>query len=385
MNKQVADKADLFLMGLQGRYDDSKDFFLYIDVDFTSGNKKYSAHIEQKDDGKLSYNFMGNTYTGTFGDFRDFIKKKIPEFDAMLLTYYERGKQTKIKADNKDVVSQTKDIQINDEKAANASSSSVMSDREYFIKPDRAADLLEAIGILAKNGKVRNDKIRKYNQIDHFIELADPLLRKLCATKKQIRIVDCGCGKSYLSFALNYYIKEVLGKNCYFTGLDYNGAVIAESARIAKQLRYNNMQFIETDIGAYEPDGQYDMLLTLHACDTATDKALRFALDNKVASIICVPCCHKEMNSQYHLNGFEDVLKYGILKARIADSLTDGLRAMYLEGHGYDVSMLEYISPIDTPKNLMIKAIRTSGRNDAILNKYRKICNELGVKLSIGE
>lgn len=385
MNKQVADKADLFLMGLQGRYDDSKDFFLYIDVDFTSGNKKYSAHIEHKDDGKLSYNFMGNTYTGTFGDFRDFIKKKIPEFDAMLLTYYERGKQTTIKADNKDVVSQTKDIQINDEKAANASSSSVMSDREYFIKPDRAADLLEAIGILAKNGKVRNDKIRKYNQIDHFIELADPLLRKLCATKKQIRIVDCGCGKSYLSFALNYYIKEVLGKNCYFTGLDYNGAVIAESARIAKQLRYNNMQFIETDIGAYEPDGQYDMLLTLHACDTATDKALRFALDNKVASIICVPCCHKEMNSQYHLNGFEDVLKYGILKARIADSLTDGLRAMYLEGHGYDVSMLEYISPIDTPKNLMIKAIRTSGRNDAILNKYRKICNELGVKLSIGE
>lgn len=385
MNKQVADKADLFLMGLQGRYDDSKDFFLYIDVDFTSGNKKYSAHIEQKDEGKLSYNFMGNTYTGDFGDFRAFIKKKIPEFDAMLLTYYERGKQTTIKADNKDVVSQTKDIQINDEKAANASSSSVMSDREYFIKPDRAADLLEAIGILAKNGKVRNDKIRKYNQIDHFIELADPLLRKLCATKKQIRIVDCGCGKSYLSFALNYYIKEVLGKNCYFTGLDYNGAVIAESARIAKQLRYNNMQFIETDIGAYEPDGQYDMLLTLHACDTATDKALRFALDNKVASIICVPCCHKEMNSQYHLNGFEDVLKYGILKARIADSLTDGLRAMYLEGHGYDVSMLEYISPIDTPKNLMIKAIRTSGRNDAILNKYRKICNELGVKLSIGE
>ena len=385
MNKQISDKVDLFLMGLQGRYEDSKDFFLYIDVDFTSGNKKYSAHIEQKDEGKLSYNFMGNTYTGDFGDFRAFIKKKIPEFDAMLLTYYERGKQTTIKADNKDVVSQTKDIQINDEKAANASSSSVMSDREYFIKPDRAADLLEAIGILAKNGKVRNDKIRKYNQIDHFIELADPLLRKLCATKKQIRIVDCGCGKSYLSFALNYYIKEVLGKNCYFTGLDYNGAVIAESARIAKQLHYNNMQFIETDIGAYEPDGQYDMLLTLHACDTATDKALRFALDNKVASIICVPCCHKEMNSQYHMDGFEDVLKYGILKARIADSLTDGLRAMYLEGHGYDVSMLEYISPIDTPKNLMIKAIRTSGRNDAMLNKYRKICNQLGVKLSIGE
>lgn len=384
MNRQIAEKADLFFMGLQGRFDESKDFFLYIEVEFVSGNKKYSANVEQTESGLLAYNFMGNSYSGNFGDFRTFIKSKIPEFDAMTVTYYERGKQIIVKADNKDVSSQSKDYTVSEERAAKASSSAVMSDREYFIKPDKAADLLEAIGILAKNGKVRNDKIRKYNQIDHFIELADPMLRKLCASKKQIRIVDCGCGKSYLSFALNYYIKEVLGKNCYFTGLDYNGAVIAESARIAKQLHYNNMQFIETDIGEYEPDGAYDMLLTLHACDTATDKALRFALDNKITSIICVPCCHKEMNSQYHMDGFEDILKYGILKARIADSLTDGLRAMYLEAHGYEVSMLEYISPIDTPKNLMIKAIKNSGRNDAVLNKYRKICDELGVQLSIG-
>lgn len=383
MNKQIAQKADLFLMGLQGRFEDGKDFFLSIEFEFVSGNKKYSS-IVSLEEGKLVYNFMGDTFRCGFNEFTSFIKSKIPEFDSLLLTYLERGKQTVIKADNKDVKIEVKDIQISEEKASKAVSSSVMSDREYFIKPDKAADLLEAIGILAKNGKVRNDKIRKYNQIDHFIELADPLLRKLCATKKQIRIVDCGCGKSYLSFALNYYIKEVLGKNCYFTGLDYNGAVIEESARIAKKLKYNNMQFIETDIGAFEPDGSYDMLLTLHACDTATDKALRFALDHKVSSIICVPCCHKEMNSQYHMDGFEDVLKYGILKARIADSLTDGLRAMYLEGHGYDVTMLEYISPIDTPKNLMIKAIKTSGRNDAMLNKYRKICGNLGVKLSIG-
>lgn len=383
MNKQIAQKADLFLMGLQGRFEDGKDFFLSIEFEFVSGNKKYSSVVSLEED-KLVYNFMGDTFKCGFNEFTSFIKSKIPEFDSLLLTYLERGKQTVIKADNKDVKIEVKDIQISEEKASKAVSSSVMSDREYFIKPDKAADLLEAIGILAKNGKVRNDKIRKYNQIDHFIELADPLLRKLCATKKQIRIVDCGCGKSYLSFALNYYIKEVLGKNCYFTGLDYNGAVIEESARIAKKLKYNNMQFIETDIGAFEPDGSYDMLLTLHACDTATDKALRFALDHKVSSIICVPCCHKEMNSQYHMDGFEEVLKYGILKARIADSLTDGLRAMYLEGHGYDVTMLEYISPIDTPKNLMIKAIKTSGRNDAMLNKYRKICDNLGVKLSIG-
>ena len=109
-----------------------------------------------------------------------------------------------------------------------------------------------------------------------------------------------------------------------------------------------------------------------------------FALNHKIPGILCVPCCHKELNAQYHLDGFEDILKYGILKARIADSLTDGLRAMYLEGHGYDVSMLEYISPIDTPKNLMIKAIRTSGRREAVLNRYHRICEMLGARLSIG-
>lgn len=381
MNKQIAEKADLFLTGLQGRYEDGKDFFLFIQIDFSSGNKVYSLKVERTGE-LLSYHFMGNSYQTDFEAFRIFLKKQIPEFDEMHLNYAERGRNIYIRADQKTVVSETKD---QSENPLTPPGIAVMGDREYYIKPDKAGALLSEIGILGKNGKVKNDKIRKYNQIDHFIELADPMLRRLCANKKSLRIIDCGCGKSYLSFALNFYMKEVLGKNCYFTGLDYNSGVIAESRRIAEELHYSNMKFIETDIGAYEPDAQYDMLLTLHACDTATDKALSFALKYKIPGIICVPCCHKELNAQYHMDGFENILKYGILKARIADSLTDGLRAMYLEGHGYDVSMLEYISPIDTPKNLMIKAIRTSGRKEEILKRYRKICESLGADLSIGK
>ncbi|MFR1518151.1 MAG: class I SAM-dependent methyltransferase [Clostridia bacterium] len=380
MNKQIADKTDLFLAGLQGRYEDGKDFFLFAKADFISGRKTYSLKAERTGD-LLSYYFMGNSYQTDFADFRVFLKNQIPEFDEMHFTYSERGKNISIHADGQNVVSESRD------QAAETISAGtpVMSDREYYIKPEKAAPLLKEIGILGKNGKIRNDKIRKYNQIDHFIELADPMLRRIGANKKNIRMIDCGCGKSYLSFALNFYLKEVLGKNCYFTGLDRNAGVIGESRQIAQRLRYSNMKFIETDIGAYEPDAQYDMLLTLHACDTATDKALTFALKHKIPAIICVPCCHKELNAQYHIDGFEDLLKYGILRARIADNLTDGLRAMYLEGHGYDVSMLEYISPVDTPKNLMIKAIRTSGKNDAILNRYRNICDFLGADLSIGK
>lgn len=255
MNKQIAEKADLFLTGLQGRYEDGKDFFLFIQIDFSSGNKVYSLKVERTGE-LLSYHFMGNSYQTDFEAFRIFLKKQIPEFDEMDLNYAERGRNIYIRADQKTVVSETKD---QSENPLTPPGIAVMGDREYYIKPDKAGALLSEIGILGKNGKVKNDKIRKYNQIDHFIELADPMLRRLCANKKSLRIIDCGCGKSYLSFALNFYMKEVLGKNCYFTGLDYNSGVIAESRRIAEELHYSNMKFIETDIGAYEPDAQYDM------------------------------------------------------------------------------------------------------------------------------
>ncbi len=270
-----------------------------------------------------------------------------------------------------------------------------MSNRAYFIRPEQpaAAQMLKAIGIMGDNGKVKNDKIRKYNQIDHFIELIDPMLRRLRDAKassgakdKTINIVDCACGKSYLSFALCYYIRFMLKAPCRFTGLDYNKIVIDDSKRIAETLGYTNMKFIETDIGKYEPDRQYDLLITLHACDIATDLALRFGIDHGVGAMVCVPCCHKEMNSQnYHLEPVEPLLKYGILKARIADSLTDGLRALYLEALGYDVSMVEYISPLDTPKNLMMRCIKTRDFNPAAMRRFDDICAALGVDLSIAK
>ncbi len=127
-------------------------------------------------------------------------------------------------------------------------------------------------------------------------------------------------------------------------------------------------------------------MITLHACDLATDLALRFGIDHGVGAMVCVPCCHKEMNSQnYHLEPVEPLLKYGILKARIADSLTDGLRALYLEALGYDVSMVEYISPLDTPKNLMMRCVKTRDFNPAAMRRFDDICAALGVDLSIAK
>ena len=176
----------------------------------------------------------------------------------------------------------------------------------------------------------------------------------------------------------------MLGLPCRFTGLDYNGIVIDDSKRIAEKLGYSNMRFIETDIGKYEPDRKYDLLITLHACDIATDLALRFGIDHCIKNIVCVPCCHREMNDQgYSIGAADQVLKYGILKARIADNLTDGLRGLYLEAMGYDVSMVEYISPLDTPKNLMMRCELKREPSPGLMAGFNKLCDSLGVKMSI--
>lgn len=396
MNKQTIDKARFFLGGIVSRTEESADFFESIDVDFTAGMKQFSfkAELSDKEKGLMIFIFSGEKYELTAAALADFVLEKMKDYDAMKLTYNERGKYITVEANGKDVKTQSgsKATTIGEitlpAGQKNHTGTAVMSNREYYIKAGDAEKLLSVIGIMGKNGKVKNDMIRKYNQIDHFVELIHPLLVSLCnkaGNRKAVRIIDCACGKSYLSFVLNFYIKEVLGKKCYFTGLDYNPIVIEDSKKMAAELGYGNMEFVQTDIMNYQPEESYDLLLTLHACDTATDKALNFAMKHNVGNIVCVPCCHREMNSNYSLPGFEDVMKYGILKARIADSLTDGLRAKYLEAYGYDVSVVEYISPLDTPKNLMIRAERKRDVDYDEIRKFYNLCELLGTNLSIGD
>ncbi len=389
MKKQIADQVAFFLMGLQGRFEDNQEEITAIDVTFTSGLKQYTLKAKRNGE-QLTFHFTGNSYTQTYAQFAQFLVARIGEFDSMELVMHERTRDTVITADERRAVTQSK-AKTNEPEAGELRASS-MSNRAYFIQPERAAALLKAIGMLGGNGKVRNDKIRKYNQIDHFIELMDPMLRKVCrektvdGKKSVLNVVDCACGKSYLSFALNYYIREVLDHPCHFTGLDYNEIVIEDSKKIANELDYRNMQFVQTDIMQYVPDRHYDLMITLHACDTATDKALRFAINRGVKSVVCVPCCHKEMNKQgYTIDGLESVLRHGILNARIADSLTDGLRALYLEAMGYEVSMVEYISPLDTPKNLMMRCVKTRGYDGGKMAEFDALCARLGVSLSIAK
>ena len=382
MNNQSANKIKMFLLGLVERFNENKDYFIGIEVLFKSGLKDYKMEIRSSEDGNMRLTFLGKSTSTSFQGALDEIVKSCNSYEAVAITYIERGTKITITGDNKNVKIKYEDSVVEDIKEDTHSLSSNIGNRDYLIKVGPANELLKEIGILTKDGKVKNDMIRKYNQIDHFVELIKDTI-DVFEDKDEITILDCGCGKSYLSFVLNYYIKNILKKNCYFIGLDYSENVIKSSKKMASNLGYKNMEFIKTDIKNYVPERKIDMVISLHACDTATDLALSFGIRSNAKVIISVPCCQREVLSQYSFKPFDSILKHGILKARMADIITDGVRSLFLQSKGYKVSIIEYISPLETPKNLMIKAIKVKENDKEADEEYRNLIGLLNIQPSI--
>lgn len=376
MNKQNISKIKFFFLGLQNRFIDNNSIFKDIKIVYTTGLKEFKG-IGIFYENKISFNFNGITSILTIEEVLNKITEDAQNYDSLTLTYRERGSIITITGDNKNVKMTTKDEEI-EEATTSRETTSTLLNRNYLIKVGKADSLLKAIGIMSKDGKILNDKIRKYNQIDHYVELIDKELDSL-PKDKNITILDCGCGKSYLTFVLNYYLTEVKKVACNFIGLDISEAVINSSKAIAQELGYRNMEFIAMDIKDYKPIEKINMVMSLHACDTATDMALALGIKVKSDLIIAVPCCHKELLGQYNYDPLKGITKHGILKARIADALTDGMRGMMLEAKGYDVSIVEYISPLETPKNLMIRAQKTSKERPSLLKEYKSLCKSLNV------
>lgn len=365
MDNKALQKLKLMLQGMVNRMTEEKDFFEGLTGEFKSGTKTFPLVGTLEDNG-LKIRFEGRSSTIGFDTLPELITEYAGRFEKVVITYKTRGEALILEADNKNVGVKTKRLEEDKEQLFKGhAEAGTVSSREYLIKPGKADDLLKAIGIMAENGKIRNDMIRKYNQIDHFVELLEPMLKELVQGKNELTIVDCACGKSYLSFVLNYYLKEVMKVNCRFTGIDISEGVIQSSREIARRLNYRNMRFVQGDIRTllYEDEAgntlQPDLVISLHACDVATDYALAYGIRNRARGIVCVPCCHSELLNQYDYAPFKDIIKHGVFKARLADVLTDGLRCMILEAFGYTVSAVEYVSPLDTPKNLLIRSTLT--------------------------
>ncbi len=364
MNKKDIGKIELFFSGLKSRYDESKDFFVALEIEFVSGKKKLKAQYDEK----LYYN--KETIELSLPEALDYLAKEASKYDAMILQYKERGTTVTVLADGKNV-------SIKQEAQENIPVQS-SSQRNYLIKASQAQSLLKEIDIMTKDGKIKNDKIRKYNQIDHFIEVIVPLLEEL-PKDRSITILDCACVKSYLTFVINFYLVEVLKRKCHIIGVDYNAGVIESSRKRAERLGYKNMEFVQADLNEYEPPQAIDLLVSLHACDNATDFAIAAGVRLNVKSMILVPCCHKEFIEQLDSDEFAPLLKHSIFKVRFNDMFTDSLRCLFLESYGYEVSALEYISPLDTPKNIMIRATKKKDADDCAKEEYKRIKKMFGV------
>lgn len=227
--------------------------------------------------------------------------------------------------------------------------------KQYILEDGRPCDFLIELGVMSPDGKVFRKHYSKFRQINRFLEIADDSFESL-PQDGTIKIIDFGCGKSYLTFALYYYLRIVRGRSVEITGLDLKKDVIDFCNRTARKLGYDELDFQTGDIADFESSGA-DMVVTLHACDTATDFALINAVRWHSKVILSVPCCQHELFSQIKNDISEPMLKHGIIRDKFTELLTDGLRGLKLEAAGYDVNMIEFTSLEHTSKNIMIKAV----------------------------
>ena len=235
--------------------------------------------------------------------------------------------------------------------------------KKYLLQEGIPVPWLVDLGVMTPEGKVRNSRYDKFKQLNRYLEFIQDILPKL-PKDREIRIIDFECGKSYLTFAMYYYLKELNHYDIQVTGLDLKADVIEKCQSLADKYGYDRLDFQQGDIASYEGADQVDMVVTLHACDTATDFALAKAVKWGARVILSVPCCQHELNRQVQNQDLAPVLEYGILKERFAALLTDGLRAQMLKSAGYDTQILEFISMEHTPKNLLIRAVKNENKKD---------------------
>lgn len=271
--------------------------------------------------------------------------------------------------------------------------------KHYILEEGRAVPFLKDLGVMTEDGKIVRTKTDKFRQINRFLEFVEDILPGL-DRGRELTILDFGCGKSYLTFAMYYYLHELKGYDIRIIGLDLKQDVISHCQQLAERYGYGKLTFLVGDIADYDGVDRVDMVVTLHACDTATDYALAKAVGWDAKVILSVPCCQHELNAQLGgERGCEErrvsgektvcsespawetlapVLDYGLLRERFAALVTDGLRAKYLERAGYETQVLEFIDMEHTPKNILLRAVKKGkGNSDANDRKKGKAAEEI--------
>ena len=270
--------------------------------------------------------------------------------------------------------------------------------KNYLLEEGSPVPFLVLLGVMTEQGKVISQKYDKFRQINRFLEFVDDILPEVLTLKKEsgktdepLRIADFGCGKSYLTFAVHYLLTEIRHIPCQIEGLDLKKDVIDYCNGVAEKLGLKDLTFKTGNISDYSGKTAPDIVITLHACDTATDFALEYAVEKGALAILSVPCCQHQINTQLQNlmpqnkslssdSDFAPLLKYGLIRERFSALLTDALRGEWLEKQNYGVQLLEFIDMEHTPKNILIRAVKKSSKNS---KEVPKIIKRLGIKPEI--
>ncbi len=251
---------------------------------------------------------------------------------------------------------------------------------------EQEGSITDYLGFRHTNGLLKKDMNKKINEIAGFCEQILKVIRKYYDKKKEIVFLECSCGKSYLSFVLSYLFANETSTTPFFVGVDTNGELIQRCEEIKTALDYENMVFNHSRTIDFTSDRKIDIVIALHACNTATDEAIAKGIEIGAKYIMVVPCCHGQIRSQikgYH--PLASVTQFGLLRYKFADILTDALRSQFLLGNGYYVELLEIVPPKLTPKNLLISARKVKSKNKRGMSEYKQLRNMFDVKFSLEE
>ncbi len=254
--------------------------------------------------------------------------------------------------------------------------------KKYIIQEGKPVAFMIDLGVMGQDGKIIRTRYDKFRQINRFLEYIEDILPKL-DKERELTIIDFGCGKSYITFAMYYYLKELKGYNIRIIGLDLKADVIEHCNELRTRYGYDKLDFYVGDIATYKDVDKVDMVVTLHACDTATDYALAKAVKWGAEVILSVPCCQHEANRTIKSDILSPVMDYGILKERMAAIVTDAARAKLLTANGYDTQILEFIDMEHTPKNLLIRAVKSSKEDISAREKTKDMLEALNLELTI--
>jgi len=250
--------------------------------------------------------------------------------------------------------------------------------KRYLLPEGTPVPFLVELGVMTADGTVRKSRYDKFRQVNRFLELVDDVVPSL-RPDGRLRVVDFGCGKSYLTFAIHHLLSEVRGRDVDIVGLDLKADVIEACAVFAERAGLAGVRFEQGDIAGFDADAGVDLVVSLHACDTATDAALAQAIRWQADAILAVPCCQKEAYRQLESALLAPLLRHGLAKERFAALVTDTLRAQLLELHGYRTQLVELVPLEHTQKNVLIRAVRGAPAGDEAQRAYEQLRDSLGL------